>query len=193
MMAENSRLSQPATEDQGGHDGSESKASPEGKCSGDGDAMWGDLIGEGGAEETPKKHVVLVMGSAGSGVLANAAQVLNRLVGDEAEGASAASAAKSVSSALVVVDLTQEFPERATRDGIREILARSDSENVVVAVITSAAGHVSITSVLSKMEACGCYISYSIAVVAAQSIENCLQSHSRFVSRLILLYNLYMP
>jgi hypothetical protein len=179
MMAENGRLSQLTTEEQGEED-SESKGS-EGKSSGS-DDLWSDLIER--ADINPPKNVILVMGAAGSGVLANASQVLTRLAGNDTESDS--SALKRVSSALVVIDLSQDFPEKVTRDGIEDILARSDSQNVIVSVITSAVGHVSITSVISKMEACGCNITYSIAVIAAQSIENYLQSHPRFV----ILYQL---
>lgn len=170
MMSENARLSQPTTDEQGG-DGTEEKSS-------DVDDLWGDMLIAEADDKTPKKKVILVMGSAGSGVLTTASQVLNRLTVDNAAD-SDSSSLKSVCSALVVIDLSQEFPEKVTRDGVEALLARRDSDSVVVCIITSAAFHTSITSVISKMEACGCHISYSIAVIAAQSNENYLRSHSR--------------
>lgn len=170
MMAENARLSQ--LEVQGEENGSEEKSS--------GDDLWGDLLVPEDDRLTPKKKIVLVMGAAGSGVLTNASQVLNRLILNGTVD-SEASALKSVSSALVLMDLTQDFPEKVARGGIEAVLDTRDSDTVVVCVITSAARHVSVTSVLSKMEACGCQISYSIAVIAAQSSENFLRSHARWV------------
>jgi len=172
MMAENLRLSQHSSDDRI-DEASEKKHSEE--KSSEVDSMWSNLVKKSGG--VTKKHVVLVMGTAGSGVLTNATQVLNRLCESENEKKSGL---KNISSEVVVIDLTQELPERATKEGITSILATTDSDNVVVSLLTAAAGHVSITSVISKMEACGCLVAYAIAVIAAPSIENVLRSHSRF-------------
>jgi hypothetical protein len=174
LMAENARLSQTTSIDLG-DDVMESKQS-EGKSNDMIETMWTELI-EVSHRESNKKNVVLVVGSAGSGVLTNASQVLNRLSESDSDRSSRM---RPISSSLIVIDLTQDDPERSAKDGIRDIMTRTDSNNVVVAVLASAAGHVSITSVMSKMEACGCFVSYSIAVIAVQSIENQLRSHSRF-------------
>lgn len=181
MKAENMRHNQPASEILIDGDG-ECKGL-EGKTSGSAN-MWSDLV-ESRTSDAPKKHVVLVMGAAGSGVLVNASQVLNRLAEADIESTTQ----HNVSSTLIIIDLTLDFPERVVRDGIADVLARRDSDNVVVAIITSAVGHVSITSVISKLEAYGCSVSYSIAVIAAQSTEKFLRSHDRFVALHVHLFS----
>ena len=160
MNAENTRLCQPAAASD--KNGCDDRIRPE----------MSRLV-----DNSEPKNVVVVVGLCGSGVLNTATQVLNRLSVDRGPGISMSQ--KPVSAALALIDISYGDAEEACNCGVMDILSRNDSNNVVVAVVTSAAGRVPITSIISKIEGNGCRIAYLISIIGAPSTEKYLRSHNR--------------